>query len=780
MDADTPAPAVVLPDLYTAACRYAELGYPVFPLVPNQKNPATEHGLKDATLDIAKIEHWWKLNPRFNVGLRTDGLLVVDIDGADNPWLKDQPERQAELTGAPMSLTPRGGRHIFLRPPTPQRNTTGKLALGVDTRADGGYVVVAPSIVDGKPYRWLNDLDGAPGALPLAPTWLVESLGKAFKLSVPGTTSDIRLDNLTRTTLMFLQFGAEQEQRNIRLFSAAADMKANGVPRTKTDELLIPVARRIGLDDKEIDRTIGSAYSADREAKYVGEVKEITQDQLDAAFGNGAATAFKAAPKPRPSIRVRLANAETNWIKTPDGDNVPSLRYRRIDDIAESLRGLTGGWPKICNGLAFACNVEPGVPIQRTSAVRYLTKTNELFAWVGERADLFWTKSASVRDNDGNQATPPTKEEFHAHLRDAGKDRFISVSALPHHPPMPGIYYLPTELPPSDGSALAGFLAGLNPETPDDLELMKACILTGLWGGSCGQRPAFVFSSKHGRGSGKTATALAIAEIFGGAFVIGPKEQWEQVGKRILSDSALNQRVVLRDNVKTKISGEEIESLITLPHISGWRPYHGHFSRPNNLMVLMTANTPRMGNDMAVRSVSIEIGDHRHGRDFMAWYREYVAEHRAAIIADCMAILAGQDQGKIDPERMDRWSEWQRGPLQKCKDPDRLAQLIQDRREDVDSESEEAEQVAEAIRQWVVLRKPERDQDGTVRITRDQMHALLIESKAFPSDMGKRGVYTALCNMLGTHGALASLKDSPGRSYGRCWLWCEPEEMPPI
>ncbi len=72
--------------LLEAALTYADLGYAVFPCVPGDKNPLTQHGFLDATTDAARIEAWWATHPDANIGLSTAGLLVVDVDGADNPW----------------------------------------------------------------------------------------------------------------------------------------------------------------------------------------------------------------------------------------------------------------------------------------------------------------------------------------------------------------------------------------------------------------------------------------------------------------------------------------------------------------------------------------------------------------------------------------------------------------------------------------------------------------------------------------------------------------------
>ncbi|MBI5886143.1 MAG: bifunctional DNA primase/polymerase [Deltaproteobacteria bacterium] len=165
--------------LLDAALRYAELGYPVFPCVPCGKVPITPHGFKDASTDAAQIEAWWTEHPDANIGISTAGLLVIDVDGVANPWPGD-PDRAQDLARGPMSLTPNGGRHYIFKQPAGKtwKNTTGVIAPKVDTRADGGYFVASPSIVDGKTYRWAEtmELDIPPDELSQPPDWLVSLL----------------------------------------------------------------------------------------------------------------------------------------------------------------------------------------------------------------------------------------------------------------------------------------------------------------------------------------------------------------------------------------------------------------------------------------------------------------------------------------------------------------------------------------------------------------------------------------------------------------------------
>lgn len=176
--------------LLDAALEYADLGYAVFPCAPGAKKPLVEHGFHDATTDADQIEAWWQAWPQANIGLPTAGLLVVDIDRADNPWLRDQPERLLELAAAPIALTPGGGKHYIFRQPAGKtwRSTTGRLAPKVDTRADGGYIVAPPSVRPEGPYRWAEGmaLDTSPEHLPEPPPWLAQELDR---LAQGATTS---------------------------------------------------------------------------------------------------------------------------------------------------------------------------------------------------------------------------------------------------------------------------------------------------------------------------------------------------------------------------------------------------------------------------------------------------------------------------------------------------------------------------------------------------------------------------------------------------------------
>ena len=160
------------------ALQYAHRGWHVFPLhsVRNDlcscgksdcespaKHPRTAHGLLDATTDEDTLTKWWSTWPDANIGVRTgqvSGIVVLDLDaqkGGLDSWaeLQDTNGRVETLT----SLTGGGGMHLFFTAPANELKSTGsEIAPGIDTRAEGGYVVVPPSLhISGRRYQWEGD-----------------------------------------------------------------------------------------------------------------------------------------------------------------------------------------------------------------------------------------------------------------------------------------------------------------------------------------------------------------------------------------------------------------------------------------------------------------------------------------------------------------------------------------------------------------------------------------------------------------------------------------------
>jgi putative DNA primase/helicase len=139
------------------------------------KHPLTPNGFKDATTHELAVCQWWKDAPASNLGLPTgqrSGLFVLDVD-PKNGGLESL-AKLPELPPTRMVRTPSGGFHFYFKWQDGLTNRNAGLKQygpGLDARGEGGYVVVPPSIIDGKRYEWMNEED--PAELP---AWLLELL----------------------------------------------------------------------------------------------------------------------------------------------------------------------------------------------------------------------------------------------------------------------------------------------------------------------------------------------------------------------------------------------------------------------------------------------------------------------------------------------------------------------------------------------------------------------------------------------------------------------------
>lgn len=107
------------------------LGYRVLRLRPNSKIPATEHGLRDATMNPAAVATW---PTDCNIGIAPGAdVLVLDFDVPKDDRPEPDRRREAlhnlhralerfpELATAPIAATPSGGWHVWVRLPEAQR-----------------------------------------------------------------------------------------------------------------------------------------------------------------------------------------------------------------------------------------------------------------------------------------------------------------------------------------------------------------------------------------------------------------------------------------------------------------------------------------------------------------------------------------------------------------------------------------------------------------------------------------------------------------------------------
>ena len=239
-----------------AAEVYAELGVPVFALQPNTKIPYPgTNGVKDATTDKDRIVRFWGNHPTANIGLATGFVFdVVDVDVKSvNGW--DTIRRingTGLLAGAVARVsTPSGGGHLIFPASGGGNHTHAK--TGIDYRGLGGYVVGAPSRIEGyettytfvetregngQPFNWDRFLSVITPKQPM-----VAAQPTRHTKSTAGLVKCLR--------------NAKEGERNSTLHWAACRFIENGADPNE----LLQTALETGLTKTEALATIRSAMN---------------------------------------------------------------------------------------------------------------------------------------------------------------------------------------------------------------------------------------------------------------------------------------------------------------------------------------------------------------------------------------------------------------------------------------------------------------------------------------------------------------------------------------
>ena len=174
--------------VYEAAKMYIAAGFYVIPIVKGGKAippKRFEISYGNAAKNRKTMERWFHPSDGkfsgWNIGIatgRNDGVFVLDIDrhGEDDGFATIE-EIGEEIPKGPSQATPNGGMHHLFAWQDNASSSTGKIGDGVDTRggivdACKGHIVVWPSIVDGKEYKWVTG-----GPLPSIPKWIMAKMG---------------------------------------------------------------------------------------------------------------------------------------------------------------------------------------------------------------------------------------------------------------------------------------------------------------------------------------------------------------------------------------------------------------------------------------------------------------------------------------------------------------------------------------------------------------------------------------------------------------------------
>ena len=170
--------------ILAAALEMARRGWRVFPLEPNGKTPVIPSFMTYATTDPMLIRAWWVdpvtgVEREYNYGVLCTDSVVVDVDvKGGKPGLQNYLALGGHFDTFTVE-TPTGGFHCYFMGPD---SSLAPLAAGLDVRSHNGFVVGPGSVIDGRLYRVLYDLE---------PQWVPVDI--EARLRPPGRR-DPRLD----------------------------------------------------------------------------------------------------------------------------------------------------------------------------------------------------------------------------------------------------------------------------------------------------------------------------------------------------------------------------------------------------------------------------------------------------------------------------------------------------------------------------------------------------------------------------------------------------------
>jgi hypothetical protein len=224
------------------------------------KRPATPHGFKDATADPDKIRALWAQYPGVLVGVPTgavSGFDVLDLDIRHIEAATRWREHCRRLPQTRKHHTRSGGLHLLFKHDDGMRCSAGKIALGVDTRAAGGYIIWWPA----EGFSLLCDAPAAPW-----PAWFLLALRP---IRPPPTAPIVRVpDQRLLAKLVTMVAGATEGERNSLTFwcaCRAGEMVAEGLLSAETAIAVITeAATRCGLPRAEAERTARSGVNTVR------------------------------------------------------------------------------------------------------------------------------------------------------------------------------------------------------------------------------------------------------------------------------------------------------------------------------------------------------------------------------------------------------------------------------------------------------------------------------------------------------------------------------------
>ena len=291
------------------AIQYARYGWNVLPLHTPQGSGCScgESGCKvgkhpripkwqEATCDVATVEGWWAQWPSANIALRLDGLIVVDVDGAEGAdSLAALEQQHGPLVARAQQRTGSGGWHYVFQAVEGVEKRI-KFLPGLDLLTGAGcYIVVEPSLhASGGTYHWVDTDSPATThrndiPLTLPPGWLLEAAAsrkpKATARPPRPTAERPPVERIMVKALEMIQAGSGRNDAGLWFFAQLRDNQYSKDEALLTMRDWVAKANEAtpGQDRytmREADATLRSAYKRDARDPWDEPEKESHADIL--------------------------------------------------------------------------------------------------------------------------------------------------------------------------------------------------------------------------------------------------------------------------------------------------------------------------------------------------------------------------------------------------------------------------------------------------------------------------------------------------------------------
>lgn len=275
---------------------------PVFPLQPNGKRPLTAHGFKDASTDHEVVSRWRDEYPDANWGMPTGAASGYDVFDLDVPKPEEGKHDDGRVTFRELEAihgevktyvvaTPSDGIHLYFLA-RPDVEKVAKPFPGSDVKSDGGYVVVHPSEINGKPYYRLAGEPPTPQNVAPWPEWLLEIVRKKDRAPAAPAPQAATFDG-----------GTAWGDKSI---AGIADELANATPGgrdNKRNAICFRVGRFVAAGHVSYDDAISAMLMACERNGLTEDLGERElRKRVEAGLADGMA-AGPVGPTPKPKRR---------------------------------------------------------------------------------------------------------------------------------------------------------------------------------------------------------------------------------------------------------------------------------------------------------------------------------------------------------------------------------------------------------------------------------------------------------------------------------------------